>query len=254
MTRSSTVPSHLHFGTSLVVKTLKKKKSWFSCDSGTFEDDCPRITAEAFIALPIDPFARSSAPPRRHQKTVSRPVTPDLQSFPTPPPRAPVTPPHRPRPYLSVPPHSTSPRRESLMASTTQRSQEKFKSKLVDAKLAALSLACTELQELNESLRGEEDGDRSDAESVFTLFSGDDAKDWRQAEDDLFFLKPARSTTFDLCANQDKPRPRTTTPRSIPSSASSLASSSRCSSSSSSVYSTNTIHDPSHDFFTPRAY
>ncbi|GAA5881821.1 hypothetical protein JCM16303_006465 [Sporobolomyces ruberrimus] len=241
MPRKTMAPSPLHLGTSLVVKTLKKKKSWFSCNAGSFEDDCPRITSEPFISLPLDPFARYTIPSGRPKtpRFSPRPRTPVLE-FPTPPPRSPTT--YRqkslpPSPASPVAPgyRSEPPDRAEWTAFMTQRNQDEFKTKMVGAKLAALSLACTEyIDELDEwqqrdsaptaTLRD----DASDRGSIFTLFG--DAKEWEEFEEALFFLRPSRSTSF------------TTNSSSLPSShpsSSSIAFSSTASSTSS-VYSTMT--------------
>lgn len=145
------------------------------------------------------------------------------------------------------------------MVASTQRNQEEFKSKLVDAKLAALSLTCSNyIDELEESYQFQEYSRReaqvlrddwSDRGTIFTLFG--DAKEWEEFEEALFYLKPSRSTSFNDC------QVPSTAPSSLPSShpsSSSLAFSSA--SSASSVYSTMTSPDNSfvHSYSPPRPY
>ncbi|GAA5954094.1 hypothetical protein JCM3765_005288 [Sporobolomyces pararoseus] len=252
--RTDTLPSPLNFGTSMLVKTIKKKSSWFRCNAGDFEDECPRIKSEPFISLPVDPFARYTIPSRRRKNT--RPQTP--LHFPFPPPRSPLnfcqaalpSPPISPT-SSEIPSTSMKPLRGERMAASTQRNQEEFKSKLVDAKLAALSLTCSGyIDELDEASQYQEYSRRqaqvmrddwSDRGTIFTLFG--DAKEWEEFEEALFYLKPSRYNSFN-----DVQVP-STAPSSLPSShpsSSSLAFSSA--SSASSVYSTMTSPDSSFDY------
>jgi len=88
------------------------------------------------------------------------------------------------------------------MVGETRQNQEQFKSKMVEAKLAAISLACTGyVGEVEEETSKEQDSrkelevvqdDESDAGSIFTLFG--EAEDWEQFEEALFFLRPSRSS------------------------------------------------------------
>lgn len=125
------------------------------------------------------------------------------------------------------------------MVGETKQNQEQFKSKMVEAKLAAISLACTGyVDEMDEEVNKEEESrkeleviqdEESDAGSIFTLFG--EAEDWEQFEEALFFLRPAKSSASMTPSSTD------TTLQSSFASSSSLACS--AASSASSVYSTD---------------
>lgn len=261
MPRSSS-PSPFASTTSSIVKSLKKTSWPFKCSARDFEDNVsgvlhssffleltvitrqyPRISSSSrpFISLPLDPFATYTIPSRngRHGRCSAK--TPTPFEFPSPPPRSPTTFRHKALPSppsLSVTEKRLSIRRE-FMVGETKQNQEQFKSRMVEAKLAALSLACTEyIDEVDEDVGREEEvqneripeDDQSDSQSIFTLFG--DAEDWEQFEEALFFLRPSKSSPSMT------PSSTNTTLQSSCASSSSLAYS--AASSASSVYSTDT--------------
>ncbi|GAA5847150.1 hypothetical protein JCM3766R1_001728 [Sporobolomyces carnicolor] len=263
------VPSPFQFGASVITKTLQKKKSWFSCDAGSFDDDQPRITAaDPFVSLSLDPFARYTLPSRCERPAHSR----DRLEFPRPPPcppfkvadafhyRRPPPPPTRTRDA-----RSKGTRKDSrqvggtALASTNGRyfRQGKFKSGPVDAEFAVGPLSCggrgvrvnmSTLDELDEpaqeySLPTIDDDDDDDGGTIFTLYG--DATEWREFENALFFLKPSSPSKVESNSSSSCSTGRfdTTTPPPPSASVSSSSLSSLTtnpSSSASSVYSTET--------------
>ncbi|GAA6059218.1 hypothetical protein JCM10212_006611 [Sporobolomyces blumeae] len=157
------------------------------------------FTPPLFLELPLDPFAGYTVPSRAGRRsrkstpkppasTSSSPSFSQISAFPAPPPR-----PAR----LELAP-SIVHGEHSCAAWDIRKEKDSFKSKMIHAKLAVVSLECAQiLDELDdEGFDYDRDPDAScdsDRESIFTL--PEDEYELDTFERNLFFLRPVRART-----------------------------------------------------------